>query len=304
MLNIQTVGKQIFSGHPQKFYCFCGSEYGVKYKYLQKLKEHYGNLVECESVMDLLKQFSIKQFIPIPDSVYVVRYDDTFISSLSKDTFSILQNIDIGGTIICIYESDSDMKKLYKFLPECSVSFDPIDKRFIKKYISEGYPQLPEMLVHNIVEVSDSYNEANIIASNLILLSESVRGELHKQDLMKLFGKSSRYSAEQLQQGVAARNYRYLCDAIEQFDDKNFVIYNIHTALLELDKLFYNPKLNNNFSQYKKCWNHSDILTMILQVYNGLKLLRTVTSDVESVVWNLIAMLQFSPIPSVEQIEV
>ena len=41
MLSVQDVGTQILGGNPGKFYVLCGTEYGIKKKYIDVLNSYY-----------------------------------------------------------------------------------------------------------------------------------------------------------------------------------------------------------------------------------------------------------------------
>ena len=106
MLTIQEVGTEIMQGNPRNFYVMTGSEYGIKRMYIQYLINHYKNYKEADSVESVLTTMSTKHFVPLQPTVYVVRYDDAFITSLNDKTSARIQSIKIIGTIVCLYESD------------------------------------------------------------------------------------------------------------------------------------------------------------------------------------------------------
>ena len=92
MLTIQEVGQEVLTGTPKKFYAFVGSEYGVKEKYIELLSNHYGRKVESESVQDILNIMKTRHIIPLQPTLYVVRYDESFISTLSNSTAVTIAN--------------------------------------------------------------------------------------------------------------------------------------------------------------------------------------------------------------------
>ena len=66
MGSIQDVGMEIFKRSPKKFYVFCGSEYGIKLKYLENLKDFYdGHYESYDSVQDVLDLMKVKRIIPL-----------------------------------------------------------------------------------------------------------------------------------------------------------------------------------------------------------------------------------------------
>jgi ABC-type antimicrobial peptide transport system ATPase subunit len=105
MLSIQEAGQQILRGNPGKFYIFVGQEFGIKTKYLESLVNHYnGEYVEIESVNDVLSMMRTKHLIPLTPKLYIARYDEDFIQSISDSTFKNIESTKIIGTIVCIYE--------------------------------------------------------------------------------------------------------------------------------------------------------------------------------------------------------
>ena len=103
MATIQEVGLQILQGTPGQFYVFCGTEYGVKLRYIDILTKHYnGNCVNASSVNEVLNLMRKKRLIPLDPTVYVVRYDDEFLSSLSDKTGDEIAHTNIAGTLVCI----------------------------------------------------------------------------------------------------------------------------------------------------------------------------------------------------------
>ena len=100
MRTINEVGMEILSGNPKGFYVFLGPEYGIKCKYIDSLKQHYGDLKEYPSVNSLLKMFNTRRLIPLSPCVYVVRYDEDFLSSLSEKTKSTIHKTNFIGTVV------------------------------------------------------------------------------------------------------------------------------------------------------------------------------------------------------------
>ena len=111
MLTIQEVGTEILGNTPKKFYIFGGTEYGIKCKYIDIMKEHYGKFKECQSVNEIIKLMSTRHFIPLEPTLYIIRYDEEFLSSLSDDTEKQIDKLNIVGTVVCIYELDKHVVK-------------------------------------------------------------------------------------------------------------------------------------------------------------------------------------------------
>ena len=82
MLTIQEVGTEILTHNPRKLYVMVGQEYGVKMKYVDILAEYYGKKEEMSSMSDVINIMNTKHIIPLQPAVYIVRYDESFISCL------------------------------------------------------------------------------------------------------------------------------------------------------------------------------------------------------------------------------
>ena len=83
MISIQDLGLSIMSDAPKSFYIVGGQEYGIKDKYIDHLTKFYGKKEEYPSVEDLVNFLSIKHLIPLEPTLYVIRYDESFVSSVS-----------------------------------------------------------------------------------------------------------------------------------------------------------------------------------------------------------------------------
>ena len=111
MRSIQEVGKEVLEGNPKSFYIFAGPEYGIKVRYIQLLCKHYNSNYECyDKVSDVLDMMSVKHLVPLQPKVYVVRYDESFLSTLSPNTEHKIKSYNIIGTLICIYEQQKHVQ--------------------------------------------------------------------------------------------------------------------------------------------------------------------------------------------------
>lgn len=105
MLSIQQLGLEILNHTPRKFYVFGGSEYGIKARYIDELAKYYGQKIECNTVSEIIATSKIKQIIPLGPALYVVRYDEEFGSNISADLAKQINNLNISGTVVCLYET-------------------------------------------------------------------------------------------------------------------------------------------------------------------------------------------------------
>ena len=167
MLSIQDVGKEILTGNPRSFYAMTGPEYGIKATYISKLEELYGKKVESKTVEELIKFSSVKHLFPPKPAVYVVRYDEEFIQSLTDRTQSQIDSLVVPGCIICIYESSKHESKLSKYLPNSTVHINLVDGKFVRRYLHTDFPNLPDRLIDSAAHISNDYGHAKNIARSM-----------------------------------------------------------------------------------------------------------------------------------------
>lgn len=302
MLSIQDAGKQVLTGNPGKFYVFAGDEYGVKSKYLDALKQHYKECVEADTVESIFSLMSIKHLIPLPPKLYIVRYDEEFIASITAATTDKIKSMKIIGTLVCVYESTKSFNKCEKYLPDYTVSFDTVSPEFIKKYLVADYPNLPQPVIDFAVSVRPDYKSASTICN---CMSHADLTKVNFADLSSLaatFGCNSTTNEAQLKIGVASRNFAYCLTVLDTYgDDINSAFYTILSTLIELEKLLESNYGQSELRQYIKGWNITDIYYMFMNTYDALKKSRSYTShDIYDSLVYLLGLLQFSPVPSPE----
>lgn len=302
MLSIQDAGKQVLTGNPGKFYIFAGEEYGVKDKYISALKSHYSEYVEAENVESIFKLMTTKHLIPLPPKLYIVRYDEDFISSLTAATASKIKSMKIIGTLICIYESAKHTAKCDKFLSEYTVSFDAVSPGFVKKYLTADFPLLPASVVDFAVSVRPDYKSSWNICNCLMNVDLSKVNFADLSGLASTFGCSSCSNESQLKLGIASRNFAYSLSVLDSYgDDINSAFYTILSTMIELEKIIGSTYSQSELHKYIKIWTHADIYYMFMNTYDALKKSRSYTShDVYDSLVYLLGLLQFSPIPSPE----
>lgn len=302
MLSIQEVGSEVLGNNPRTFYAFCGTEYGIKKKYIDHLSNLYGNIKEVKTVNEILSTMSTKHLIPLTPCVYVIRYDDTFISSLNDKTAEKIKNTKIVGTIVCLYEDMKHLTKLEKFLPEFTVSIDPVNPQFLCKYLKNDFPELPERIINIVVTISSDYNQAHNMCYCLNLLDSFTLTSLNEYSISQLVGHQFESTEKQIQLGVASRNFKYLINVIDRYDDdSDRVLYTILQTMIELDKLLDNPKASSDLKDYIKVWSRADVYYMFMHTYDAIKKSRSSASvDPSRILIQLFGLLQFNPIPSLE----
>ena len=301
MLSIQEVGREILTGNPRKFYAMCGPEYGIKSSYIKELASYYGDMKSVERVDDVLKLMSMKHLFPPQPCVYVVRYDEEFISELDKDTQAIIDQTNIIGCVVCLYVSDKDENKLAKYIPDYTVRINNVDKRFIAKYLHMDYPMLPDKLIDQVADICVDYGHARNIAGALMFSDIPTMFNMPPQKLASTFGVNRVTGDDQIRLGVASRNFNYLWKALDAYEDNlDSAIYTILSTLIEIEKLLCNSYTQSDIREYVKLWNKQNVYNMFMQTYSQLEKLRTISSDTEAALIYLFALLQFSDIPGIE----
>ena len=300
MRSIQEVGSEILSGNPKDFYVFTGSEYGIKLKYLDILKKFYKGIYQpYDSVDSVLSLMKTKRLIPIQPALYVVRYDENFISSLSSSTQSELSKIHI---IVCLYESEKDLKKLEKYLDSYTVSIDPVSPQFLQKYLHLDYPGLPDKLVDLAIECSSDYAQARSICRAMKCIDPERLFLIPADSLKKLFGFQRSTTDKEFQRAFASKNFSACMTYLDCQEDLDNIYYSILQTLLELEKLKSNPYSQSEISKFSKTWAIRDIYYMFENTYNQLKMSRSYSLDKYYSLVYLFSLLCFSEVPSVEEL--
>lgn len=301
MLSIQDAGSEILNNRPRKFYAFIGDEYGIKKKYLTKLEEFYGCSKECDHVEDVFKHMSTKHLIPLNPCLYVVRYDDSFLSSIDSNTYSRIQSMNILGTIVCIYESSKNESKLEKYIPDFTVRIDRVDSRFVRKYLRSDFPALPDELIDVAVKYGCNYNDSQNICNSLSKISPEVILRLSEDSIAKLLGKRSDYTDSHFRKGVASKSYTYLVDVVDNYSGElSNLLYTILHTLLDIEGVLSSKYSESDLKIYSDRWDAEDVYNMFMQTYREIERLRTYSQDMYCSLMYLISLLSFRKIPSVE----
>lgn len=299
MATLQQVGTEILSNNPSKFYIFCGSEYGIKDRYLLQLGKFYkNNIVNLDSVSQLFNKFKNRPLVPFTPSLYIIRYDSEFLKTLDSNTTSKISALNIVGTAVCIYEDAKAEAKCEKWLSQYTVRIDPISPEYIKKYISQEFPKLSSDLVNTIVSIYSSYNQARMAAA---ILNEEKFSKLSEDKIKSTFKDLTNSEDVMLKRAVAAKNYQYLVTAIDTIDGElDNVFYDILSCMLELEKLKCNKYANSELRSCADMWTVPDIYYMFEHTYNCLKQVRSgVISNKTNALLYLFSLLVFTHVPEV-----
>lgn len=299
MATLQQVGTEILSNKPSKFYIFCGSEYGIKARYLLQLGKFYeNNIVNLDSVDQLFTKFKNRPLVPFTPSLYIIRYDSEFLKTLDSNAASRLSALNIAGTAVCIYEDAKAEAKCEKWLSQYTVRIDPISPEYVKKYIGQEFPKLSGDLVNTIVSIYSSYNQARMAAATL---NDTKFSKLPEDKIKSTFKDLTNSEDVMLKRAVAARNYSYLVTVLDTIDGElDNVFYDILSCMLELEKLKCNKYANSELRAYADMWTIPDIYYMFEHTYDCLKKIRSgAMSNKANALLYLFSLLMFTHIPEV-----
>lgn len=306
MRSIQEVGMEILNNTPAKFYVFAGSEYGIKKKYLSMLQNYYnGQCTEATYVKDIIDLMSTKHIVPLVPKLYIIRYDETFVSSLNESVANKINSLNIIGTIVCIYESEKHVNKLAKYLANYTVRIEDVSVSFKIKYLHADFPHLPDRLINLAAQHASNYQEAQLICASMAAVAPEALFALSDKDLMGLFGKSDSVSEEAIKTGVASRNFSYLVTLLDQYENVDSIFYTILATLLELEKVISNSHAQSSLREYIKRWTAEDIYNMFMNTYSAAIKSRSSSANADNkhIILYLFSLLKFQKIPSVEYME-
>lgn len=299
MIDVRTAGSEIFTDRkPRKFYAFCGTEYGVKLKFIRSIKEIYGKTVNLNSVQAAMTMLNAVQLIPLEPTLYLIRYDADFIKSLDDTSEFTIDGMDYEGTIIVMYESEQDFKKCEKFIPNYTVRIDPVSYDFMRKYLRSDFPDLDGQRIETALKVGHSYIGAYMACQSLSNLDSSY---VNADAVGRSISQDAKTNAEQFKNGVAARDFKYAVSALESSESDPYqLVYAVLSTMLEIEKCLDNPKSKSWCSKYASGWTKYDVITVFQNAYAVLKDSRLLLSyDVKSALIRILASMRFSPAVSV-----
>ena len=299
MLTLQQAGTEILGNQPQKFYVFTGTEYGIKRKYIDHLKQFYNGYAVADTVNEVLGVMQKKSIFPVPPKLYVVRYDDSFVSSLTDKTAARLAKIKINGTVVCLYEDERQSAKCAKYLPEHTVSFDRVHIQYIQKYLRSDFPDLSENCISEAVKIHDDYMGAYNICAVLNNLPEKYRDGVSPKAMETAFGYTLRSEEAYFKAAFAAKNASLCAMLLDNYaGDLNILFYAMLATLIELEKLMTNPKQRSDYKQYIKAWTTESLYNMFGHVYSELERSRALQGyNLHDRLLYLLLLLQYNPIP-------
>lgn len=304
MRTIQDVGLEIFNHSPAKFYAFLGPEYGIKCRYLDMIAETYkGSVVEADSVQSVVSMMKTKHIVPLQPSLYIVRYDETYLSSLDAASMMKLKDIKMIGTLVMIYQTEKQCSKVEKYLPDISVYVGNVDTKFVEKYLKQDFPNLDNRLVKLAAYCGTDYGHAKNIGGCMNSVPSNEFMSYQDSDICKLFGKVDEVDDKVLQIHIAARDVNFLMSNINKFlENTDNTIYTLMSTMVEFDKIWGNKYSDSPIKKYQKVWSREDVYYMFMHGYHQLRLRRSISVNDENQLITLFSLLSFSPVPSIEEV--
>lgn len=303
MKTLQEVGIEILSNNPSTFYIFAGCEYGIKQKYIEHLTAYYGKCVESSNVSDVMSMMNTRHIIPLQPCLYVVRYDDQFVSSLNDASASKLPISKIVGTLVCLYENDKQLSKLSKYLGEYTVVIDNISLNLISKYLKSDFPNLNSRFIDIAANISSNYSQAKNICQGMSLCDSSLLSSMNDEQLSKLFGYCADYGEDSFKLGVASRNFSYLISFVTDDADFDSLMYSMLSVCIDLDRIMDSPNYQCSIKPYAKYWTREDVYYFFMHCYKKLIQSRSSYSSSKENLIYLLGILQFERIPALEVME-
>lgn len=286
--------KTILSDTPDRLYILTGGEYGCKRSYLNSLARTYGgNIKEIESIGRLIRSLSKPTLIPSPKTLYISRYDKEFLSSLNADVSKELTELNIPGTLVCLYETDKDESKLDKFLPDYVTRINPMSQEVLKKHLKNEFEDVSEIYHDFILEITSDYYEATLICQSLrILTYTNVINSLTKSDLYSIFIGPTHATDSLFKTAVAARDVNTCMRVVERYEgQKDSLIYCYLSSLLEVYKCLTSKWNVDSYAQmFVKLWDRESVLRAYSNAYTQLKKLRDNSTYSIDVALNYLAM--------------
>ena len=298
MRDIQSVGMEIFGGKPEKIYVFLGTDYGIKQRYIAKLKECYkGVFTELSCVDTLLNLFSTRRLIPPVPQLYVIRYDNDFTSGISDDMTKKLVDCKIIGTAVLVYEDNKQENKLSKYLGDYCVRFDPVGTHLIHKYLSNDYADIPTHVLECICKNLSDYARCDMICQQLSKLPDYEVSGLSENDITDTFYISHDFIQDSLKLAVQNRDTSYLIRYIESGADITNLPYVIISAMLDIEK-----QISSKYYKKNLRWTFQDVYNMTELAYYFLCKSRSSYLNIKDAYTILVILLRYNPIPKVEDI--
>ena len=297
MRTIQEVGLEVLNGNPQQFYIFLGREYAIKRKYIEILHKHYGRCKEVDTFEDMKCIVRGSTLFPVLPTLYIIRYDDMFVKRLTDNAKIEFEYLNLIGTLIFIYESDSDCKKLDKYLPDYTVTFFSVNDNLQKKYLTKDYPNIPDNVIDDVIGLNHGYTISDNICKSLCCYPHLSR--LTKHDIIGMFESHQDNIISKLQYCFANRNCVGIYKLLEMDDiDISNLHYKFLSVIIELMKVRKSSYVDSPYKDFASKWSNDDLRNMFNFIYSELIKLRTISSDTYNSIMLIATLLCYKNIPS------
>jgi len=302
MISIQDLGLSIMSDSPKSLYVVGGLEYGIKDKYIDILTKFYGKKEEYPSVEAVINLLSVKHIVPLEPSLYVIRYDESFVSHIDATLAQKIKSLKISGTIFCVYSEMKAINKIDKYLPDNTCVIEAVNPKFISKYLHQDFPELNDRFIQVATNCASSYGHARTICKSMVSATPSQLSSMTDAALARLFGCESSSRESDMQLAIAGRNFVAASQLLDQYEDNlDTLVYTILQTMIEMEKILTSKYSDSPLKDYAKCWKLEDVYHMFMNAYAELDKLRSNTStDIKSSLIYLFGLFTFKDIPSVE----
>lgn len=297
---LHTLLNDPIGGH---FIVLGGTEYGMKELMINNAADSLNwPILQIPSVNELLSLFSKKHIIPPEVAIYLVRYDEEFISTLDAKLSAQINRLKITGNIIVLYENEKQCAKVDKFLPNNIGMIDNVSTLVMMKHLDKEFPRLSKNLKTIAIDVSQNYGHARKICQAMSLVDESELTKLTSPEIAKLFGYSEQSTEAQVRMSVAAKNFNSCVSLLDKFpEEADKMVYIILQTMIDLEKCKCSKFANMDISKYAKDWQIPDIYYMFMSAYSELKKLRWASlADTNNSLIYLFGLLNYAQIPSPE----
>lgn len=280
MLSIQEGASILLSDNPKGIYFLTGPEYGVKKQYIDNLSNYYdGNVVEYESLDEVVEVFKKKSLVPRKDSLYIVRYDSEFTKGLSEFKANTILKLNFQGTVLGIFDSDSDESKLDKYFKDNTIRINHLTRDIRIKHLKNDYPEVNVNIIECIASYCEDYYEASNVCNACNFLGNSRLQEVSTYTTMCLFGYGITFNSEKFKQYIVSKKFKYLMYQIDSYDgDYSNLFYDIFSALLDIAKVIEKPYTDSYAKGADKIWTMKEVKYLFNTAYTQLNILRNNSS--------------------------
>lgn len=274
MLTIKEGATELFSDTHKTVYFFTGQEYGVKKEYIDKLSEQFNYSIEnYDSFQSIIDSCRNKPLFIDHDTLYIVRYDKQFISSLNNKLENDVNNLRPHGIIIGLYEDEKDENKLDKHFSDRVIRFNLMSKEVEANHLYKDFENLPPNYISASVNMSSNYYQAYNICYAMTFLKDL---GLSQPELFALFGYDILSNEEHFKLSVASKDFKAAIREVDRFDglDLSTFHYAILSVLLDIAKCKYKSNPNSYVYKYVKRWDIKELNYLYNEVIDQIEKLR------------------------------